>query len=964
MKILYLFFTAISVISAVAGQDVSVCPGGHMPESCEDVPDSCESAVCAHFPEAACRVDPCNNCSHLFYDEKTETILKCNDEPLLCASCFLQNGNACGGPGGKVEIVQCDTDQICGVFEADFEISGFNISVFYRGCVASHVFEKGDPSCYEGEDVEKHLLAVFNGGEVKEGFGCVCTEDICNNNDLSNYPKSAEILSCVDDVGIWYNPGVFKADVECDVRFCDNTGEFRCIVEEPTYRCEFDEYSYEDGETFISGTGNCVCNNGSISCTEGDQPGLVCYTSDPLLDELSGIEICEEDSVCVVGQITQPNLFLLTTYARGCYKRELLEIETGCTESFEDVQEAFPEYHPNNFFSVCVCNTSFCNERQFLEPPIPGAKCSYNGELIDHDYEFKRDECNLCKCNHGEILCTRFACNGLQCYSCKEDTLDGTLDCGITICQDGELCANFHFQLFGFHAREDVEQGCVTEDEVLPLYECITDRDLIEKTHFVGEGFQTAFFYEGSLLICNENFCNSRQNFIETCFPDQVVQASTETPLKFCVSMDGTERYMPGDIEIFGCERCTCGGHLDIGMWECVEDLFLCPNKTPPPVKPTEDPSATYCTFGTGFPNYTLNEHFKSGCGDCICEKGVIRCTEGQCPGLVCASTRRSAPIFCEEGSFCLYQQRYYSSEIGPVSEVKRDCLPVSDWPYNTTMSDNITVFDPIATSGEAFVCSENLCNGIGYSEGFQQCEFNGVYYMHMDEFRPDECNLCVCVHGLMSCTSEPCNGPICSEHVVDLYSPFLDIPSRNVTCLFDENCVYAENVTFFGLSILGEASGCLKNTEAPDPGQCTNNISAIGLLFLDAPTSGILCTIDNSKTVQTSTATTLVASFDSTTVKISMVSVETTTQRPSRASKETTSMPSVSATTPSKFCSLDSEVGTTVTEGRCECTCKGGTNKQPKVSCKCSKYYDKRIMLLKYKRCINVKKCIKLHGR
>lgn len=54
------------------------CLDGRIPASCENVPNPCENAVCPYYSDAECRVDPCNNCSHLFYDEETGTVLKCN----------------------------------------------------------------------------------------------------------------------------------------------------------------------------------------------------------------------------------------------------------------------------------------------------------------------------------------------------------------------------------------------------------------------------------------------------------------------------------------------------------------------------------------------------------------------------------------------------------------------------------------------------------------------------------------------------------------------------------------------------------------------------------------------------------------------------------------------------------------------------------------------------------------------
>ncbi|XP_038663443.1 kielin/chordin-like protein isoform X9 [Scyliorhinus canicula] len=173
--------------------------------------------------------------------------------------------------------------------------------------------------------------------------------------------------------------------------------------------------------------------------------------------------------------------------------------------------------------------------------------------------------------------------------------------------------------------------------------------------------------------------------------------------------------------------------------------------------------------------NWTVSE-----CVDCTCQLGTVSCTT--CPSLPCSKMELVPGLCCPVCKSCLYNGSIHSHNSSWVS-LSQPCLTCS-------CQEGEVFCQPIVceTSCSHQVPEEGQCCGT-----CDKCLYEGLVVNNEDVFSPsnDNCTLCVCILGNVTCITPECRPVTCQKPTL------LDCcPTCPAECM-DQGIVYPHGAEF-----------------------------------------------------------------------------------------------------------------------------------------------------------------------
>ncbi|PIK55842.1 putative extracellular matrix protein FRAS1 [Apostichopus japonicus] len=284
-------------------------------------------------------------------------------------------------------------------------------------CVNTPMTECKKVICAEGEIcVAQNIFSVFGNNDIVQA--CIDAKSQSADGDV-----------CITDLDVLIELEIIPLEIAslfagtlilCDSNLCNSQARLQdtCSPRTSTSApvefldsCYFDSADggvIEHGETFSSGCGDCVCNDGDIQCSKGKCPDLICAVG----IDFGSFEFCEDDSFCL----------FLTEVIPGIG----VTLNTGECILKSDWPHNNDTTGPLRDGNARVCSQNFCNLEDII-PVVPDS-CDYNGRTYSHLEAYNPDECNTCTCVGGTIKCTRLPCSQGEAVFCGDSSQAPELD--------------------------------------------------------------------------------------------------------------------------------------------------------------------------------------------------------------------------------------------------------------------------------------------------------------------------------------------------------------------------------------------------------------------------------------------------------------------------------------------------------------------------------------------------------
>ncbi|XP_077999978.1 kielin/chordin-like protein [Glandiceps talaboti] len=355
--------------------------------------------------------------------------------------------------------------------------------------------------------------------------------------------------------------------------------------------------------------------------------------------------------------------------------------------------------------------------------------------------------------------------------------------------------------------------GCPIVDSV-KLNECIDDDD--GSRHLVGTRWQKNKCTMCTCEVGGELSCNP-----VPCF-DPVCSHPFTPPGECCPQCDDCmylgkevkngEEFKPSDD---ACSTCRCvHGNIACDTVDCPPTD--CDNPKVP--KGSCCPECGGCEYeGTTFANGDFFTPMSNPCLRCSCAMSIVRCNPIFCPDVPCSNPVQPLGACCEMcPDTCLYEGEEYKTGDSwtTIDGCKQcncqqgdiTCLNIQPCPIDCehgvipsgqccSACTDCVYEGQFIRNGLSFVANGDLCNQCTCRDGSVQCQIEecpvmncqqtevlqgsccpvcrgcidrfGTRHDHNDEWRlqDDDCNVCRCYEGDMTCSVEQCN-PVCRHPV------------------------------------------------------------------------------------------------------------------------------------------------------------------------------------------------------
>ncbi|XP_076799666.1 uncharacterized protein LOC143444348 isoform X2 [Clavelina lepadiformis] len=518
-------------------------------------------------------------------------------------------------------------------------------------------------------------------------------------------------------------------------------------------RCSFNSRMYKDGEVFSAQNNpcqRCTCNRGNVTCEILSCPTLQCSSQRTLVGECCpSCEACRYGSeshehgsswrlntdactictcqegriVCSVedcdemnckNPITLPNTCCPS--CSGCAYQGVTYNDGDMVESLDTCQSCTCQN------GNVVCSQRECEELQCLsQVTISGeccpscSSCTYQREIYSEGSTFisSRNPCLECLCESGETTCRRID------QECPE------LECSHPGREYGSCCPacdNCEYE------RRNYRNGAT----------------------FTPPGASPCF-------VC------SCVNGIVTCETDEcegiACQNPVQSPERCCpvceVCEFGNVTYSSGDSWSADlCTSCTCEtGRIECQLNEC--EMTTCSH--PAMLSGTCCPKCEMCMMDNRvFSNGQSFDHPTAHCQVCQCEFGNIHCETSRCPPLTCSNSvmkRDSCCPICPTS--CIVDETVSIEDGAKIAQPDDPCQLCTC--RRGTLQCERACESPSCSHPISGECCRNNCDG---------CYYNGKEYYNGEVFthHRDNCRKCTCRNGNVRCKYQQCPALECAN--------------------------------------------------------------------------------------------------------------------------------------------------------------------------------------------------------
>ncbi|XP_060564132.1 BMP-binding endothelial regulator protein-like [Ruditapes philippinarum] len=188
----------------------------------------------------------------------------------------------------------------------------------------------------------------------------------------------------------------------------------------------------------------------------------------------------------------------------------------------------------------------------------------------------------------------------------------------------------------------------------------------------------------------------------------------------------------------------------------------------PVPVPGQCCPSCKGCYFdGRKFSNGDKFNLSTDPCVHCSCQEGSVSCVKATCPvlncpteniynvtGDCCPRCRGERKIYNLPGGRCFYQKKIYSNgrQFRPDKCTRCACKE------GTSVCERETCPHLSCTEEQREHVPNSCCMKCPEKK---QCLYNGIFYMHEQQWKPDTCTTCDCDNGVTHCQTQHCNNAL-----------------------------------------------------------------------------------------------------------------------------------------------------------------------------------------------------------
>nr|CAB3263131.1 uncharacterized protein LOC104265438 [Phallusia mammillata] len=719
-----------------------------------------------------------------------------------------------------------------------------------------------------------HGTNVFNDGDEFIDENNLCQRCICESGNITCIQMQCPTLTCRNQQVVTgeccpqcqscFHDGAHRSDGEiwrlssdpCTSCSCvgglvtcenENCGQVSC--DHPTISadscCQICDGCLLNGVQFVNGgevssgvCDNCICVNGTVSCTSIQCPELPCLTQVTLNGEccpscvsctfegqkiLEGAEfvsprnpclkcVCEMgetqchriDSECPTPPCSHPG----RVHGECCRKCTLCEYKR---RNYRNGEIFNPPHSSPCLSCTCMdgtvtCSTETCPTISCQNPHIRHGECCpsctvcvADGVSYDSGSVWFPDSCSSCTCDDGVIKCHLNDCPPANCT--HPANVPGYC------CPSCEMCS-FADRLFSNHQQFthpqypcqlcSCESGSVTcttqrcrrapcENAVVPNGECCpscpTECTVTETLSIQNGG--TALHPEDKCMLC------SCTNGVSECNRQcsSSIRCSHPTNGQCCRdNCDGCfyrgSHFNNGESfhhAINPCRMCQCNN----GNVRCFRKRCPAPSCSHPQI--TEDRCCPVCpetSLHCKHKGHTREnmERFADDCKVCTCSNGEITCQPKSCPSFSCTNPRWDG--CCRRCGGCLVNNIEYDNGEELTNYSRNSCESC------TCNRGNVICLPKI--------CPPVTCVNPIHGECCPQCQgclYNNVEYEDGTRFRStsSQCQECVCSRGSVSCKMELCLDTSCTHPVPNQNSC---CPVCGGSCTFN-NLLYEDGYVF-----------------------------------------------------------------------------------------------------------------------------------------------------------------------
>ncbi|KAK3790015.1 hypothetical protein RRG08_016329 [Elysia crispata] len=679
------------------------CQGGNVTCSKVECPDmrDCQSSYTA--PGACCPV--CQDCGDRASGERWR--------PDPCQDCQCQSGHV------VCEQTICESVKCQHPVSRRSECCPVCSECLYQGRLRRNGEEFSTDPC--------NLCTCRNGSVSCDTVACpgvTCDNPITLEGECCpgcNHDCNYEGVSYADSTNFQpdFNPCLNCTCVNSIVR-CRN---IRCPQMDPPCRspvrrpgeccaticltCEDDGIVYQDGDSWPSHNSPCelcTCRGGKVECRPRQACPNTC--SHGLIREN---ECCSECTDCLLDGRVIPAGQVLTLSGGDTCRQCLCQagsVRCRAIQPSRDcplLQCAYTETAPGKCCPVC-------------------SGCNHEGQEFKDGEVISRDECSVCFCREGQVMCDS-----------KRDQCP-PVTCRRPVTPPGECCPVCTTCDHGGQEYRDGQTVLLLKDG---CRKCTCQRGRLNCVSM-------------SESDCPPVLCSHPGKRRNQCCP-----TCSSCRYKRRMVRNGQRFTEPDDK----CQRCQCkDGSVSCHRMSCPETKCPKPVTLPGECCPV---CASVCIFEGR--QYSEGETFqspKAECHTCTCENELVSCRPKPCEVTRCRNPARRPGECCATCDFCTFDRRTFRNQqrfVHPQDMCQQCACEFGTVTCNQTACPALTCERPVPMAGSCCpVCPK-------------QCNFRGLRYDDGETFKSplDQCVDCICSQGEAQCKRRMCPPVDCDNPVI-----------------------------------------------------------------------------------------------------------------------------------------------------------------------------------------------------
>ncbi|XP_072375034.1 kielin/chordin-like protein isoform X2 [Scyliorhinus torazame] len=713
-----------------------------------------------------------------------------------CGNGYCVAPNLCFCRGGQ-QGISCSDDGRSTHYLSDSILNHSDIDGNPPSCLNMHCDQScaligGMPvcSCYGGYSLGKDGKTCYDVDECSRYGGPSLCQQICKNNIGSyrclcyqGYQLLANGRTCVTSkyLGLTGLPGLcgeYGCDMSCNHGGCEEISRV-CPVGFIMIETS-NGVSCKDLDECTGNRSPCQqrCQNvvGSFICS--CQPGFYLHNNGHSCTDVNECRWIGESRVCHHSCHNTVGSYLC--FCRSGFRlladRSTCEDWDECSDNSQRICQQTCTNTVGSFF--CSCDNGY-------SLAVDGLSCK------------DVDECEI----HGHTLCEHRCINTMGSFKC-------ICPLGYGLLTDGQRCVDVNEC-----ENSNCSHHCVN---TVGSFQCLCPRGYTQHVngHNCQDNNECATSGDGH---CAHNCINTAGSYYCTCHPGYRLHFDRHSCISDGACQSCQSKCFPGfsllpngvdctDIDeclsslcshhcvnTEGSFYCTCPEGFHLNMNDTCTDSDERAENIPNPAPVMESlkqslPAAIFATPWTPptscWYNGTLQEDGAtwtvSECVDCTCQLGTVSCAT--CPSLPCSKMELVPGLCCPVCKSCLYNGNNHSHNSSWVS-LSQPCLTCS-------CQEGEVFCQPIVceTSCSHQVPEEGQCCGT-----CDKCLYEGLVVNNDDVFSPsnDNCTLCVCILGNVTCITPECPPVTCEKPTL------LDCcPTCPAECM-DQGIVYPHGAEF-----------------------------------------------------------------------------------------------------------------------------------------------------------------------